>query len=94
MTVTNFAPDLKQTIVAGAAAGNVTVTGIKPFDKLVSVLHVDFTDASETGQDLTSEFSITAVDTINNTGGTASTGGFLIVTYWRADPRGGDLNRA
>jgi len=94
MTLTHFAPNLKLTIVAGAAAGNVTVTGIKTTDYLISVLFVDFTDASETGSDLTSEFSITAANTINNTGGTASTGGFLIVAYWSADSRGGDLNRS
>ncbi len=69
------------TIIAGGAAGNHTVTGIKAADTLVSVLHVDFTDASETGADLTSEFTISAVNTINNTGGTATTGGFLVVTY-------------
>ncbi|MCQ4575412.1 MAG: hypothetical protein NOU37_09240 [Candidatus Brocadiales bacterium] len=66
---------------AGAAAGNHTVTGIKARDKLVSVLHLDATDASETLDDLTPEFSISAVDTINNTGGTDTSGGFLIVIY-------------
>lgn len=90
----HLAPNLGLTIVAGAAAGDVTVTGIKTRDKLISVLHVDFTDASETGQDLTSEFSITADDTINNGGGTATTGGFLIVAYWKASDLGGDLNRS
>jgi len=72
---------VKTTIIAGGAAGNHTITGIKTRDQLVSVLFVDFTDASETGSDLTSEFSISAANTINNTGGTDSTGGFLVVTY-------------
>lgn len=72
---------LVQTVIAGGAAGAHTVTGIATGDTLVSVLHVDFTDASETGEDLTSEFTITAADTIDNTAGTASTGGFLVVTY-------------
>lgn len=69
------------TIIAGGAAGNHTVTGIKPRDTLVAVLHSDYTDASETGTDITGEFSISAADTINNTGGTDTTGGFLNVTY-------------
>lgn len=72
---------IRQTIIAGGAAGNHTVTGIKTRDTLVSVLHVDFTDASETGANRTAEFTITADNTINNTGGTATTGGFLVVTY-------------
>lgn len=72
---------VKQTIVAGAAAGNVTVTGVKTRDALVSVLHLDFNDTGEIGADLTGEFTISAADTIDNTGGTASTGGFLIITW-------------
>lgn len=74
---------IEQTIVAGGAAGNHTVTGIKTTDKLLAVIHLDMTDASETGDDVTSEFSITAADTINNTGGTDTTDGFLLVTYRR-----------
>lgn len=71
-----------QAVVAGAAAGNITVTGIKARDTLVSVLRAvgggtDVTDVTN----LTAEFSITAADTINNTGGTATTGSKLIVTY-------------
>lgn len=72
---------VSQTIIAGGAAGNHTVTGIGVEDTLVSVLHVDFTDASETGADRTGEFTISAANTINNTGGTDTTGGFLIVTW-------------
>jgi len=72
---------VKATIVAGGAAGDHTVTGIATGDTLVAVLHVDFTDASETGADITGEFSISAADTINNAGGTDTSGGFLIVVY-------------
>jgi hypothetical protein len=39
------------------------------------------TDASETGADLLSEFSISAANTIDNTAGTDTTGGFLVVAY-------------
>jgi hypothetical protein len=64
-------------IVAGAAAGNVAVAGIAVGDKLVSVLYHSADDIV----DLTSQFSVTAVNTINNTGGTVSTGGKLIVIF-------------
>lgn len=66
--------------VLGAAAGAVTVSKIKANDHLVNVTHIP---AATQGEDLTSEFSITADATINNTGGTASTGGVLIV-IWEA----------
>lgn len=66
-----------QVSIAGGAAGDHTVTGIKPRDTLVSVLQIEDTDVS----DLTSEFSISADDTINNADGTATTGDALIVTY-------------
>lgn len=68
---------IKQALVAGAAAGDVTVTGIKAGDELVSVLH----NTAGTLADLTSEFSVTADDTINNDGGTATTGDQLWVTW-------------
>jgi hypothetical protein len=72
---------LKQTIVAGAAAGDFTVTGIALNDRLISIIEIDGTDVSETFADLTAEFTITAANTINNAGGTATTGSGLIVTY-------------
>lgn len=72
-----------QAVIAGGAAGAHTVTGIKPRDTLVSVLDAvgggtDVTDVV----DLTSEFTISAVDTIDNTGGSASDK--LIVTWLSA----------
>lgn len=80
-------------VVAGAVAGDVAVAGIKVTDKLKAVIFyagagVDVTDVSN----LTSEFTITAKDTINNTGGTDTSGGKLEVIADQADPYGGDLN--
>jgi hypothetical protein len=69
---------LKQALIAGGAAGAHTVTGIEANDELVSVLHYSTGAALA---DLTSEFSITADDTIDNTGGTATTGDQLWVTW-------------
>lgn len=85
--------NIKYTVVAGAIAGNVTVTGIEQGDELIAVLALDFTlseGAPNTrdwdvagGQtaDLTSEFSVSAADTINNTGGTSSLNKILLVVY-------------
>ena len=73
---------IKGALIAGGAAGNHTVTGIATADALIQVLYfvgagTDVTDVS----DLTSEFTISAANTINNTGGTATTGGKLQVFY-------------
>ena len=72
---------LQSTIIAGGAAGNHTVTGIRVGDNLVAVLQIDATDATETYADLTAEFTITGDDTINNVGGTDTTGSGLVVIY-------------
>lgn len=69
-------------VVAGGAAGDLTVTGIAVGDTLISVLRfvgggTDVTDVT----DLTGEFTISAADTINNAGGTATTGSKLVVIY-------------
>lgn len=79
-----------QQIISGGSAGNLTVSGITTDDRLLSVVRFD--EAADTGTDATgnkvqavdnlaSEFTITAADTINNTGGTATTGDTLLVTY-------------
>ncbi len=75
------APQIHQTVIAGGGAGNHTVTGIATTDTLISVMHLDATDASETAADLTAEFEAPAPDTIANVGGTDTTGGYLVVTY-------------
>jgi len=72
---------VRATLIAGGAAGDHTVSGIRVGDNLVAVLQIDATDASETYDDLTAEFSITGDDTINNAGGTNTTGSGLVVIY-------------
>lgn len=49
--------------------------------------------AGEAG-DLTSEFTITAANTINNAGGTSTAGGKLLVLAWGHDTRGLGFNRS
>ena len=70
--------DLSSFVTAGAVAGNQTVTGIKVDDRLVLVQ-----DLTNGNTDITSEFSITADNTINNTGGTSSAGHSVLVTWER-----------
>ncbi len=84
---------VRQSILVGAAAGNYTLTGVvKDHDKILQVLLVKLTLAEGTPNtitwtvsDLTAEFSITVANTINNTGGTAGTGGFLVVLWYDMD---------
>jgi hypothetical protein len=68
----------------GGAAGALTATGVRASDKLLLVqsLKLD-TGAPNAVADLTSEFTITADNTVNNTGGTATTGAFVAVTVAR-----------
>lgn len=74
--------DLAQRTVAGAAAGNLTVPGIQLGDIL---LNVHTTDAA--GANLAAEFTVTADDTINNTGGT-STAAHIVLVQWQKKYKG------
>lgn len=83
-----FAGAVKTTVIGGGAAGDHTVTGIAVGDALRAVLKLDFTLAEGAPNvrtwavsDLTDEFAITAADTINNAGGTDTTGAILVVVY-------------
>lgn len=71
---------VEQAFIDGGAAGNHTVTGITTTDTLTSVLH---DSSGGILADLTGEFSISAANTINNGGGTATSSDKLLVTYQR-----------
>ena len=72
----------KHALVAGAAAGDVTVTAIKAGDELDEVIYYVGAGVAVTNvSDLTAEFTITADGKINNNSGTASTGGKLLVRW-------------
>jgi hypothetical protein len=75
---------LKIVTAAGAAAGDVTVTGIAADDKLICVLRLDrdATAANINLSTLTDEFTIASAGTINNASGTNTTGDTLVVAYW------------
>jgi len=69
-------------LINGGAAGNRTVSGIRVGDSLISVIQFGVDTGGIVGvADLTSEFTITGNDTINNTGGTDTTGDKLYVLY-------------
>ncbi len=93
MGTTNFTGlNLKFAVIVEGAAGDHTVTGIATDDTLVAVVGstVVLTDGTPntiafTAADLTSEFSISAADTINNDAGTALTDGMAIVVYLDKD---------
>lgn len=75
------------TAIAGGSAGDHTVLGVASADDLAGVLRLnrDGTASNIDVTDLTSEFSISAADTINNAGGTDTTGDTLIVS-WSSSP--------
>lgn len=81
----NAIPPLKFKFVAGAAAGNITVAGVKKDDQIVAVIAFGLTEGTPNTfsgfADLTSEFSATATDTINNTGGTSSANKMVMVVW-------------
>ena len=68
-----------QALIAGGAAGAHAVAGITDIDRIISVYEQDA--ASGILTDLTGEFTVTADDTIDNTGGTDTSGDTLLVTY-------------
>lgn len=74
---------LRATVVAGGAAGDITVTGIAVGDLLVLVarLNRDGTAATIDLSDITSEFTVAAAK-INNAAGTNTTGDALLVLWW------------
>lgn len=92
LPVSHSKPFIKMMMCAGAAAGNVTCTGIKKDDEIIQVVAFTFPAAGAvpTGmQDLTAEFTATATDTINNTGGTSTANkGVLVIWARTADALG------
>lgn len=68
----------------GAAAGNVTVAGVLASDRILLVESLALTAGVPSAvADLTSEFSVAAANTIDNTGGTSTAGMFVAVTVAR-----------
>lgn len=85
ITIRDLPRVVSVTVVPGGAAGDHAVDGnIEDGDALLSVRHVS--DTLSTNADLTAEFSIseTKHGVINNGGGTATAGDWLVVTYAKA----------
>lgn len=75
--------DVTSRTVAGAVAGNLTVTGIQKYDKLVLVQ-----DLTAGVANLASEFTVSADNTLNNTAGT-STNSHTVLVVWEKRYGGG-----
>lgn len=71
----------RQKLINGGNDGNHTVAGISVGDELTFVGHISTAAAIDTIADLTSEFTITAANTINNADGTTTTNDQLWV-FW------------
>lgn len=83
MESTGLVVPLKTIVADGAIAGDITATGIALLDTLAAVIVFTGGDTDITAiVDLTSEFSITAADTINNTGGTSTASSQLLIFYF------------
>lgn len=77
-------PRFKMLGILGGSAGNHTLTGVAVGDRLAAVLHIPqltegTPNAFNAPVDLTSEFTVTAANTINNTGGTDTSDGMLLI---------------
>ncbi len=78
--VSGWSRPIGKAVISGGAAGAHTLPGaIGSGDNLIAVHHVSADLVTNT--DLTSEFSITSANTIDNTGGTNTTGNFLVVVW-------------
>lgn len=83
MAETGILPRYRSAAILGGVAGNHTVTGIAVGDSLASVqVFTTVTSNFQTIADITSEFTITAANTINNTGGTDTTADYLTIVYY------------
>lgn len=90
---TGVIPRIKPAFIVGGAGGAHTLTGVTTDDRLLHVWGVEFTLAegapntvTPIAADLTAEFQgtglgITAADTIDNTGGTDTSDGWLFVIW-------------
>lgn len=79
-------PGTRIAVVQGGSAGDITVTGITAKDTLQSVFSVDSDATPPTVSDVSDEFSIASDNTINNTGGTDTSGTVLIILYFKGHP--------
>lgn len=79
---TGVIPRVRTSWIAGGAPGDHTLFEISfNQDRILQVIALSVATDVVTPTELTAEFSITADDTINNAGGTDTTGDALIVTW-------------
>lgn len=80
---------LERAVIPGGTAGELTVSGITTADELSAVIGYPITGGNVTDVvDLTSEFTITGGDEIDNTGGTDTTD-YKLLVLWNGGGGGG-----
>lgn len=79
ITGSKISNSIKVALIDGGSAGSHTVAGIANNDQLIAVLEQNGTSGILTN--LTEEFSIKKADTIDNTGGTATSSDKLLIFY-------------
>jgi hypothetical protein len=75
---------LRLTPLKGGAAGALTLTGIALDDQILAVMGIGRWSGTyylNTLYDFTAEFSVSAADTIDNTGGTTTTSWRLLAVW-------------
>jgi len=86
--LTHFPNGVSQFMFAAipGIAGDLTCTGVRlATDRLLMVLAITHTNGvASAAADLTAEFTISADDQINNTGGTATSNNIVLVTVARS----------
>jgi len=84
ITIRDLNRTISVAVIPGGAAGAHVIDGDLDAsgDTLLSVRHIS-SDLT-TNADLTAEFSITGLNTIDNSAGTDTSGDFLVVTYAKA----------
>lgn len=76
-------------ILIGGAAGDHTATGIKAGDQIVKIEAVEFAAGVPSDiHGLTDEFTVSADDTLNNTGGTDTTDMLIVAVVVLAKREG------
>lgn len=86
-SITRYPGGLAQFVFmgVGAVAGNVTVAGVAATDRLIGVEAITFDTSGycTAVADLTSEFTVTGANTINNTAGTSTANKLVVCTVAR-----------
>jgi hypothetical protein len=86
-TISGFAAPIGHAVIAGKVTGEHAVPGnLKPGDTLLAAVHIT-PGTPPTRVDRTAEFSVSATKAgvVSNTGGTNTTGGFILLAWSKTE---------